>query len=155
MRGNRYHFSPPNSDNIKRRPSSGLTFYHRETETSGVRTIDRLSHSIIHKLAPLFFFSLGKLQTYPFESIIIEMSELLLLRVCNPSRLLSRSSLASFIVKPRQFSTTRVAYSAKGCSYTKLFRDADHAVADVKSGSTVLSSGFGLCGVAGKSSLCA
>lgn len=31
---------------------------------------------------------------------------------------------------------------------SKLFPDADAAVADVKSGSTILSSGFGLCGVA-------
>lgn len=31
---------------------------------------------------------------------------------------------------------------------SKLFRDADAAVADVKSGSVILSSGFGLCGVA-------
>ena len=31
---------------------------------------------------------------------------------------------------------------------SKLFKDADAAVADVKSGSTILSSGFGLCGVA-------
>lgn len=33
---------------------------------------------------------------------------------------------------------------------SKLFKDADAAVADLKSGSTILSSGFGLCGVAGK-----
>jgi 3-oxoacid CoA-transferase len=33
---------------------------------------------------------------------------------------------------------------------SKLFRNADEAVADLKSGSTILSSGFGLCGVAGK-----
>lgn len=33
---------------------------------------------------------------------------------------------------------------------SKLFRDADEAVSDLKSGSTILSSGFGLCGVAGK-----
>lgn len=32
---------------------------------------------------------------------------------------------------------------------SKLFKDADEAVADIKSGSTILSSGFGLCGVAG------
>ena len=32
---------------------------------------------------------------------------------------------------------------------SKLFKDADEAVADLKSGSTILSSGFGLCGVAG------
>ncbi|KAF7712369.1 3-oxoacid CoA-transferase [Penicillium ucsense] len=31
---------------------------------------------------------------------------------------------------------------------SKLFKDADSAVADIKSGSTILSSGFGLCGVA-------
>ncbi|RMZ73079.1 Succinyl- :3-ketoacid-coenzyme A transferase [Pyrenophora seminiperda CCB06] len=33
-------------------------------------------------------------------------------------------------------------------SESKLFKDADEAVADVQSGSTVLSAGFGLCGVA-------
>lgn len=33
---------------------------------------------------------------------------------------------------------------------SKLFKDADAAVADIKSGSTILSSGFGLCGVAGE-----
>ena len=32
---------------------------------------------------------------------------------------------------------------------SKLFKDADTAVADIQSGSTILSSGFGLCGVAG------
>lgn len=32
---------------------------------------------------------------------------------------------------------------------SKLFADADSAVADLQSGSTILSSGFGLCGVAG------
>lgn len=32
---------------------------------------------------------------------------------------------------------------------SKLFKDANAAVADIKSGSTILSSGFGLCGVAG------
>jgi 3-oxoacid CoA-transferase len=34
-----------------------------------------------------------------------------------------------------------------------VYKDADAAVADIKSGSTILSSGFGLCGVAGKSDL--
>jgi 3-oxoacid CoA-transferase len=34
---------------------------------------------------------------------------------------------------------------------SKLFNDADAAVADLKSGSTILSSGFGLCGTAGMS----
>ncbi|KAL4877910.1 hypothetical protein BJY04DRAFT_197073 [Aspergillus karnatakaensis] len=33
-------------------------------------------------------------------------------------------------------------------SASKLFKNADEAVADIKSGSTILSSGFGLCGVA-------
>lgn len=32
---------------------------------------------------------------------------------------------------------------------SKLFKNADDAVADIQSGSTILSSGFGLCGVAG------
>lgn len=36
-------------------------------------------------------------------------------------------------------------------SKSKLYRDADEAVADIKSGSVILSSGFGLCGVAGES----
>jgi len=34
---------------------------------------------------------------------------------------------------------------------SKLFKDVDAAVADLKSGSTILSSGFGLCGTAGMS----
>lgn len=46
----------------------------------------------------------------------------------------------------RQFSTTRAVLSVRGQS--KLFKDANAAVADIKSGSTLLSSGFGLCGVA-------
>src|SRR5689334_11123859 len=33
---------------------------------------------------------------------------------------------------------------------SKIFHDADEAVADFKSGSTLLSAGFGLCGTAGK-----
>lgn len=32
---------------------------------------------------------------------------------------------------------------------SKLFKSADEAVADIKSGSTILSAGFGLCGTAG------
>jgi 3-oxoacid CoA-transferase len=35
---------------------------------------------------------------------------------------------------------------------SKLYKDADEAVADIQSGSTILSAGFGLCGTAGKSS---
>jgi 3-oxoacid CoA-transferase len=33
---------------------------------------------------------------------------------------------------------------------SKLYKDADAAVADIKSGATILSAGFGLCGTAGK-----
>lgn len=33
---------------------------------------------------------------------------------------------------------------------SKIFENADTAVADLKSGSTILSAGFGLCGTAGK-----
>ena len=32
---------------------------------------------------------------------------------------------------------------------SKLYKNADEAVADLKSGSTILSAGFGLCGTAG------
>ena len=43
---------------------------------------------------------------------------------------------------------TRLAPSVeRGAS--KLYKNADQAVADIQSGSTILSSGFGLCGVAG------
>jgi 3-oxoacid CoA-transferase len=35
-------------------------------------------------------------------------------------------------------------------SQSKLYRSADDAVVDLKSGSTILSAGFGLCGTAGK-----
>ena len=33
-----------------------------------------------------------------------------------------------------------------------MYKDADAAVADLKSGSTILSAGFGLCGTAGANS---
>jgi 3-oxoacid CoA-transferase len=47
----------------------------------------------------------------------------------------------------RSFVTSVVRFSERRRS--KLFESADQAVADVKSGSVVLSSGFGLCGIAG------
>ncbi|KAJ5919422.1 hypothetical protein N7466_010365 [Penicillium verhagenii] len=58
--------------------------------------------------------------------------------------------------RPTYYSTSapRLSLSPKverGAS--KLFKDADAAVADIKSGSTILSSGFGLCGVAESSIL--
>lgn len=34
-------------------------------------------------------------------------------------------------------------------SRSKVYKSADEAVADIKSGSTILSAGFGLCGTAG------
>ncbi|KAH7320614.1 coenzyme A transferase [Stachybotrys elegans] len=50
----------------------------------------------------------------------------------------------------RHFSSTRFVLSAPAPKRggSKLYRDADAAVADVQSGSVILSSGFGLCGVA-------
>jgi len=33
---------------------------------------------------------------------------------------------------------------------SKVFKNADDAVADIQSGATILSAGFGLCGTAGK-----
>ncbi|KAM3456030.1 hypothetical protein NHJ6243_008327 [Beauveria neobassiana] len=44
--------------------------------------------------------------------------------------------------------TTSLLSQKKPAEYSKLWDSADHAVADVKSGSTILSAGFGLCGVA-------
>ena len=37
---------------------------------------------------------------------------------------------------------------------SKVFKSADDAVADIKSGSTILSAGFGLCGTAGGQATC-
>jgi len=51
----------------------------------------------------------------------------------------------------RTQSTTHAPKIERGTS--KLFKDADEAVADIKSGSTILSAGFGLCGTAGERSL--
>lgn len=48
----------------------------------------------------------------------------------------------------RQFTTTEVVSPVK--QQSKLFKNADVAVADIRSGSTILSSGFGLCGIAGE-----
>ena len=57
----------------------------------------------------------------------------------------------------RGLRTSKTAWSAnapkapaKRRGSSKLYESADEAVADVQSGSTILSSGFGLCGVAGK-----
>lgn len=50
----------------------------------------------------------------------------------------------------RSFVTTIPRCSQPLTRNSKLFDDADAAVSDVQSGSTLLSSGFGLCGVAGK-----
>lgn len=53
----------------------------------------------------------------------------------------------------RTFATSKPRWSAPRATAekgeSKLFDSADSAVADIKSGSTILSSGFGLCGVAG------
>lgn len=55
------------------------------------------------------------------------------------------------LVPRRTFTTGTALRSAKEINKgaSKLFDSADDAVADIKSGSTILSSGFGLCGVAG------
>lgn len=62
-------------------------------------------------------------------------------------------SLQTSPIRCKQVSNTKVKRDAapaivRGAS--KLFRDAGSAVADLKSGSTILSAGFGLCGTAGK-----
>ncbi|KAJ5765284.1 3-oxoacid CoA-transferase subunit B [Penicillium odoratum] len=55
------------------------------------------------------------------------------------------------VVRPSYYSTTapRLSLAPKvERGGSKVFKDADAAVADIQSGSTILSSGFGLCGVA-------
>ncbi|KAF6825157.1 coenzyme a [Colletotrichum plurivorum] len=56
------------------------------------------------------------------------------------------------VLSCRAIATTAVRRSAKTPAVkrggSKLYASADEAVADIKSGSTILSSGFGLCGVA-------
>ncbi|KND91911.1 Succinyl-CoA:3-ketoacid coenzyme A transferase 1, mitochondrial [Tolypocladium ophioglossoides CBS 100239] len=51
----------------------------------------------------------------------------------------------------RSFVTTTTCFSQQRRGVSKVFDTADDAVADVRSGSTLLSSGFGLCGIAGTS----
>jgi 3-oxoacid CoA-transferase len=56
-------------------------------------------------------------------------------------------------IRPSNYSTSapRLSLAPKiERGGSKVFKDADAAVADIKSGSTILSSGFGLCGVAGE-----
>lgn len=48
-------------------------------------------------------------------------------------------------IQPRGDADGQPVVGAKG---SKLFKDADEAVADLRSGSTILSAGFGLCGTA-------
>ena len=45
--------------------------------------------------------------------------------------------------------TIRLSSTDAQQSTSKIWENADKAVADVKSGSTILSAGFGLCGTAG------
>ncbi|KAK4940628.1 hypothetical protein LTR10_019258 [Elasticomyces elasticus] len=81
-----------------------------------------------------------------------------------PRRSLARQSNARSWVSrqpsPRYFSSARARWQEAASSQesdgqpvidrtrSKLFKDADEAVADLKSGSTILSAGFGLCGTA-------
>lgn len=74
-----------------------------------------------------------------------------------PSRMCARRPLpaqlraAQAAAKPHwRFANQRAHYSAPVIdrSKSKLFKSADEAVADIQSGSTILSAGFGLCGVA-------
>lgn len=64
----------------------------------------------------------------------------------SPRRLFSSSTARRSADPSPSSSESKAPAPTRGGS--KLFRDADAAVADVKSGSTILSSGFGLCGVA-------
>jgi hypothetical protein len=65
------------------------------------------------------------------------------------SRTTTRSFIKSTENAPKHAEEPTLAPKpARGAS--KVFKSADEAVADIKSGSTVLSAGFGLCGTAGE-----
>lgn len=61
-------------------------------------------------------------------------------------RLLQVCTIEFAPAQRRGFVATTIRFSQRGGS--KVFKTADDAVADIKSGSTIVSSGFGLCGVA-------
>lgn len=64
------------------------------------------------------------------------------------SRQLQTTSIRREQKADRQVKRDIVPKIVRGAS--KFFKNADAAVADLKSGSTVLSAGFGLCGTAGE-----
>jgi 3-oxoacid CoA-transferase len=64
-------------------------------------------------------------------------------RVGNPSLLLLQRPWHTSTWQTRAYSAAPIIDRS-----SKLWRSADEAVADIQSGSTILSSGFGLCGVA-------
>ncbi|TWU74323.1 hypothetical protein ED733_005906 [Metarhizium rileyi] len=69
------------------------------------------------------------------------------------ARILRAKTKTKTVVGGRGFittttATTTVRLSQSRQKYSKVYESVDEAVADVKSGSTILSAGFGLCGVA-------
>lgn len=65
------------------------------------------------------------------------------------SRLARVSSTSSSLTRQRRFYSQPIDRAPViDRSKSKLFKSADEAVADIQSGSTILSAGFGLCGVA-------
>lgn len=77
--------------------------------------------------------------------------------ICSFQQLAAASTGRAQAYQTRGLRTSKAVWSAnapkappKRRGSSKLFESADEAVADVQSGSTILSSGFGLCGVAGK-----
>ena len=75
----------------------------------------------------------------------------------------SRGLRAAPFANSRQFQTATIRYEQQANTKvkrdpapqiqrgdSKVYKDADAAVADLKNGSTILSAGFGLCGTAGE-----
>lgn len=87
-----------------------------------------------------------------------------LISVARPRPQVTSRVRGPIVVSPGSWTTARIALSLYSTEtkarptlapqvergVSKLFKDADEAVADLKSGSTILSAGFGLCGVAGR-----
>lgn len=65
-------------------------------------------------------------------------------------RSFSASVPAPFRVVPPRYNLESSKAPQKIRGQSKVFSSADEAVADIPSGATILSSGFGLCGAAGK-----
>ena len=72
-----------------------------------------------------------------------------MLRIAFKGQPFARVPSTYFQIHAQPANVIRCALNTSARDTSKLWENADKAVADVKSGSTILSAGFGLCGTAG------